>query len=141
MKSKLSIPVIGLALLVSLVAAFAGKSAAKAGSSAQKAQNVNLQIQLKGRHAYPRATGSSQYQAQPSQSEFQAEVEHVRSLAGNQLLVRVNGSTVGKMKVSRQGRAALTLSSELGQSVPTISVGAKVTVTTGTGTLIASGSY
>jgi hypothetical protein len=85
--------------------------------------------------------GSSQYQSQPGQSEFQAEVEHVRSLAGKQLLVKVNGTTVGKMKVSRQGRADLTLNSELGQHVPTITVGSKVTVTTGTGTLVAAGLY
>jgi hypothetical protein len=68
------------------VAAFAGPAVAKARSSAQKAQNVNFQIQLKGRHAYPRASGSSQYQAQLGQGEFQAEVEHARSLAGKQLL-------------------------------------------------------
>jgi hypothetical protein len=102
---------------------------------------VNVQVQLKGRSAFPRAGGGSQYQSQPGQSEFQAEVEHVRSLAGRQLLVKVNGATVGKMKVSRVGQADLTLNSELGQSVPTITAGSVVKVTTSAGALVVSGSY
>jgi hypothetical protein len=143
MRSKLAVSVIGTALVVALAAAFATPSVASTPSSAPRARSatVNLQISLTRRHAYPRAMGSSQYQSQPGQSEFQAEVEHVRSLAGKQLLVKVNGTTVGKMKVSRQGRADLTLNSELGQHVPTITVGSKVTVTTGTGTLVAAGLY
>jgi hypothetical protein len=144
MKSKLSISVIGLALFAALAVAFASPSVASARSSAvlsQSMQNANLQIALKGRHAFPHAAGSSQYQSQPGQSEFQAEVEHVRSLAGKQLLVKVNGSTVGRMKVSNRGQADITLNSELGQRVPTIIVGSKVTVTTGTGTLVVSGLY
>ena len=102
---------------------------------------MNLQIQLKGRRAFPHAVGSSQYQSQPGQNEFQAEVEHVRTLAGKQLLVKVNETTVGKMTVSRVGQADLTLSSELGQSVPTITAGSVVGVTTSTGALVVSGSY
>jgi hypothetical protein len=144
MRSKVAVSVIGVALLVALVAAFASPSVANARSSAalsQRMQNVNLQIALKGRHAFAHAAGSSQYQSQPGQSEFQAEVEHVRSLAGKQLLVKVNGTTVGKMKVSKLGQADLTLNSELGQSVPAITAGSKVTVTTGAGTPVASGRY
>jgi hypothetical protein len=144
MRSKLAVSVIGVGLVVALAAAFASPSVASGPASAKRARgasNVNLQISLTGRHAYPRAAGSSQYQAQPGQSEFQAEVEHVRSLAGKQLLVKVNGTTVGKMKVSRQGRADLTLNSEVGQSVPAISAGALVKVTITTGTLVVSGSY
>jgi hypothetical protein len=143
MRSKLAVSVIGVGLVVALAAAFASPSVASARSSARltrSSSNVNLQISLTGRHAYPRAAGSSQYQAQPGQSEFQTEVEHVRSLAGRQLLVKVNGTTVGKMKVSRQGRADLTLNSELGQSVPAITPGVLVKVTTNTGTLVALSS-
>ena len=144
MKSKLSISVIGLALFVALATAFASSSVASARPSAlstQRTHVANLQIQLKGRRAFPHAAGSSQYQSQPGQNEFQAEVEHVRTLAGKQLLVKVNGTTVGKMTVSRVGQADLTLSSELGQSVPTITAGSVVGVTTSTGALVVSGSY
>jgi hypothetical protein len=144
MKSKLATSVITLALLVALAVAFATPSAANARSSAataQRAQTVNLQIPLRGRLAFPHAVGSSQYQTQPGQSEFQAEVEHLRSLAGKPLLVKVNGTTVGKMKVSRNGRSDLTLNSELGQTVPTIAPGSMIKVTTIAGTVVVSGSY
>ena len=138
MKSKIALAVAAAALLIAPAAALAGASSP---ARAFKAQDVSWQIPLVGSHAYPAATGTSQYQSQPGQSEFQAEVEHVRSLAGKQLLVKVKGSTVDKMKVSRLGQADLTLNSELGKSVPTINIGSKVTVTTSTGTLVASGSY
>jgi hypothetical protein len=144
MRSKLAVSVIGVGLVVALAAAFASPSVASGPASAKRARgasNVNLQISLTGRHAYPRAAGSSQYQAQPGQSEFQVEVEHVRSLAGKQLLVKVNGATVGRVKVSRQGRADLTLNSELGQQVQAITAGSVITVTKAAGTLIVSGSY
>jgi hypothetical protein len=145
MKSKLSISVIGLALVVALATAFASSPAASARSSvvsAQRTQVVNLQVPMKGRRAFRHAAGSSQYQSQPGQSEFEVEVEHVRTLAGKQLLVKVNGTTVGKMKVSRLGQADMTLNSELGQSVPTITCGSVVRVTTSTtGALVVSGSY
>jgi hypothetical protein len=144
MRSKLAVSVIGIALVVALAAAFASPSVAGAPSSAALAHsstNVNLQIPLTGHYAYPRATGSSQYQSQPGQSEFQAEVEHLRSLGGKQLLVKVNGTTVGKIKVSRQGQADLTLNSELGQTVPAITAGSVVKVTTAAGTLVVSGRY
>jgi hypothetical protein len=45
------------------------------------------------------------------------------------------------MKVSSLGQADLTLNSELGQTVPAISVGSVVKVTTSTGVLVVSGSY
>jgi hypothetical protein len=141
MQSKLAPSLIGIALLVALGVAFASASAAGARSSAPAAQSVNLQIPLKGRRTFARAAGSSQYQSQPGQSEFQAEVEHVRALAGKQLLVKVNGTTIGKMKVSSLGQADLTLNSELGQSVPTITGGSAVKVTTSTGAVVVSGRY
>ena len=53
----------------------------------------------------------------------------------------MNGTTVGKMKVSRNGRSDLTLNSELGQTVPTIAPGSMIKVTTIAGTVVVSGSY
>jgi hypothetical protein len=138
MKSKIALAVAAAALLIAPAAALAGASSPV---HALKTQDVNRQITLVRSHAYRSATGSSQYQSQPGQSEFQAEVEHLRALAGKQLLVKVNGSTVGKMKVSRLGQADLTLNSELGQSVPAITAGVLVNVTTNTGTVVVSGRY
>ena len=45
------------------------------------------------------------------------------------------------MKVSSLGQADLTLNSELGQSVPTITGGSVVKVMTSSGALVVSGSY
>ena len=144
MRSKLAVSVIGAALVAALVAALASPSVASApapASSARSAQDVNLQISLKGRHAFAHAVGGSQYQSQSGQSEFQAEVEHVRALAGKQLLFKVNGAMVGRMTVSKRGQADLTVNSELGQKVPSISSGTLVTITTGSGTMVVSGRY
>ena len=138
MKSKIALAVAAAALLVAPAAALA---APMSSPHVPNAQSVNRQITLAGSPAYPSAGGGSQYQTQPGQSEFQAEVDHVRSLASKHLLVKVNGATVGTMNVSRRGQADLTLNSELGQRVPTITVGSRVTVTTGSGTLVTSGSY
>jgi len=99
MTSKLSISVIGLALFVALATAFGSSSVASARSAAlstQRTHVVNLQIQLKVRHAFPHAAGSSQYQSQPGQSEFQVEVEHVRALVGKQLLVKAATSSASR---------------------------------------------
>jgi hypothetical protein len=140
-KSKLALTVAAMIVLIAPVSALAATHASSAPASHARAADVNWQISLVGSRAYPLATGTSQYQSQPGQSEFQVEVEHIRSLAGKTIKVKVNGATVGSMKVSKQGIADLTLNSELGQNVPNIVSGSNVTVTTGGGTLIASGSF
>jgi hypothetical protein len=140
-KSKLALAVAAMALLIAPVSALAASNASSSPTRHTHAADVNWQIPLVGSHAYPKATGTSQYQAQPGQSEFRVEVEHVRSLAGKMVKVNVNGATVGSIKVSRLGSADLTLNSELGQTVPNIVSGSNVTVTTSGGTLIVSGSF
>ena len=91
--------------------------------------------------AYPRATGSAQYQTQPGQREFQAEVDHIRSLAGSRVTVKVNGGVVGRPKVSALGHAQLTRNTELGQAVPRIVHGSKVVIRTAGGVRIVSGTF
>ena len=102
---------------------------------------VNQQIPLTPGAAYHRAHGSAQYQAQPGQSEFQVEISRLAPLAGNSLLVQVNGANVGWMKVSKTGIAQLNRNSERGQHVPAITHGSTVTVKTKTGAVIASGTF
>jgi hypothetical protein len=102
---------------------------------------VNWQINLSPSSAFPRARGSSQYQTQPGQAEFQAEVEHVPALRGRLVTVSVNGAAVGSARVSPLGIAHLERNSELGQRVPVIGPGSIVSITTSTGTVIVSGSY
>ena len=144
MTSKLAAVAVGTALLITPAVALAGTSSSspntiKGSVSAQA--TVNQQIPLMRRPAYHRAHGSAQYQAQPGQSEFQVEIEKLASLAGNSLLVQVNGAKVGSMKVSKTGIAQLNRNSERGQHVPAIMHGSTVTVKTKTGTMIASGTF
>jgi hypothetical protein len=145
MKTKLAAAAVGTALLITPAVALAGTSNSSSpttikGSVSAQA-TVNQQIPLTPRPAYHRAHGSAQYQAQPGQSEFQVEISRLTSLAGNSLLVQVNGANVGSMKVSKTGIAQLNRNSELGQRVPSIVHGSTVTVKTKAGTLIASGTF
>ncbi len=131
MNTKLAVIAVGTALLVAPAASLAGTGAA----------TVNQQIPLSPGSAYGRATGSAQYQAQPGQREFQVEVERLASLRGTSVLVRVNGATVGTMKVSTRGIAQLTQNTERGQRVPAIAHGSAVTVSTRAGVVIAAGTF
>jgi hypothetical protein len=145
MNPKVAALAVGVALLVTPAAALAAASPSAGpdtirGSMSAQA-TVNQQIPLKPGSAYSRASGSAQYQAQPGQREFQVEVGRLASLRGSSVLVRVNGATVGSMKVSSKGIAQLTRNSELGQRVPMISQGSTVTVQTTAGVVLASGTF
>jgi hypothetical protein len=132
LKLKLATIALGAAVLAVPTAALA--------SSASNTTS-DLQIALTPSTAFPKATGSAQYQSQPGQSEFQIEVEHLRKLAGRYLLVRVNGAKVGRAKVSTTGIAQLSRNTELGQRVPSIVHGSTVTVTRSAKVLITSGRF
>jgi hypothetical protein len=142
-KLKLATIAICAAVLAVPAAALASStsSTARAPASALNATTSDLQIALKPSAAFPRATGSAQYQSQPGQREFQVEVEHLLKLAGRYVLIQVNGAKVGWAKVSSTGIAQLSRNTELGQSVPWIVHGSKVTVKTGALTPIAYGTF
>ncbi len=145
MSPKVVALAVGTALLVAPAAALAGAppsvspNPTKGSMSAQA--TVNQQIHLAPGSAYGRASGSAQYQAQPGQRELQVEMGHLASLRNMSVIVRLNGATVGSMKVSSTGIAQLTRNSELGQRVPAIPHGSTVTVQTTAGVVIASGTF
>jgi len=117
-------------------------AAALAVPATALASTSNLQIAVHAGPSFPKTTGTAQYQSQPGQREFQVELNHLKSLAGRSVLVRVNGANVGWAKVSSTGIIQLTRNTELGQNVPQISHGSAVAVVTGAaGTLIASGTF
>jgi hypothetical protein len=101
----------------------------------------NQQVKLRSAARYPAATGTAQYQAQPGQREFQVEVGHLRSLAGQRVSVFVNGARIGKARVTAAGRAELVRNSEIGQRVPAIRSGTHVSVRTGSGALLVTGAF
>jgi hypothetical protein len=102
---------------------------------------VNREITLHPSSAFPRASGNSQYQSQPGQAEFQAEVEHVVALKGQLVTVSVSGVMIGKARVSSLGIAHLERNTELGQKVPAITAGSTVKISTAAGAVIVSGKY
>jgi hypothetical protein len=102
---------------------------------------ANSEIRLVGSGAYPRARGSAQYQSQPGQAEFQLEVDHIPALAGQRIVIYVNGARLGAAHVSHRGVAELNQNSELGQRVPAVHAGTRLKVTTSGGVTIASGGF
>ena len=134
-RTKMAIAAIAAALF--MLPASAG--VANAQSSAPAA--VNWQITLTHGPYYPKATGTSQYQTQVGQRDFQAEVDHIPSLAGKHVIVKANGSIVGRPIVTSIGHAQVSRNTELGQVVPKIVHGSKVVITTVGGLRIVSGTF
>jgi hypothetical protein len=106
-----------------------------------QARGTTITAALHGSAGFPSATGSAKFKKDGANREFEAQVEHVRSLAGKRLTVFVHGTRVGRMTVGNLGRAHLNRSTELGQSVPQVSAGNRVNVRTAAGTLVATGKF
>jgi hypothetical protein len=145
-KTRLVATAIGAAFLIAPIGALAairhGTSQPPLKANPQGvAQTVNWQIPLTAGKGIAGVAGSSQYQSQPGQRELQIEIEHLRSLAGQPLLVQVNGAPVGSMKVSGNGIAQLTRNTERGQATPMVAHGSIVTVKTAAGIVLASGRF
>lgn len=106
-----------------------------------QARGTTITATLHGSAAFPNATGSAKFKRDGAKREFEAQVEHVRSLAGKRLTVFVHGTKVGTMMVGNLGRAHLSRSTELGQRVPRVSAGNRVNVRTAAGALVATGKF
>ena len=141
MKSKLAAAGIAVAVAAAAPAAAIASQQGHARAVHAAASNANWQIPMKAGSAYAHANGSAQYQSQPGQRDLQVEVQRIRSLAGKTVVFSAAGRTLGTAKVSNLGQADITRSTELGQKVPSIAHGAKVTVRTVGGVQIASGRF
>jgi hypothetical protein len=75
-----------------------------------------------------------QYKAKAGQRELEVEVEHIRRLAGRQVVILVAGAKVGTAKVGALGAAQISRSTERGQRVPRVAAGTSVKVRTARGT-------
>jgi hypothetical protein len=96
---------------------------------------------LKPAKAFPAAKGSAKFKAKGAERELEAEIEHIRRLAGRRVVFYVAGKRLGVAKVSRLGIARISRSSERGQRVPNVIAGTSVKVRTAAGILIVSGSF
>jgi hypothetical protein len=102
---------------------------------------ASRQIALRPSKAYPAARGTAQYQQQPTQREFQIEVEHIPSLARHRVVVFVNETMIGTARVSSRGVAELERNTERRQRVPKFQAGTTVKVRTRDGRMIISGRF
>ena len=85
----------------------------------------------------PRGIGS--YEAVGTSTEFETYVNFVNLANGTVLAVSVNGTAVGNITLNNH-RGELELSSQDGDTVPTIAVGATLTIKNGTATVL-SGTF
>jgi hypothetical protein len=141
MKSKMAAVGMGVAVAAAVPAAAIASQHGHARVVRAAASTVNWKIAMKAGSAYPQANGSAQYQSQPGQRDLQLEVQRIRSLTGNSVVFSAAGRRLGTAKVSNMGQADITRNTELGQNVPSIAHGSRVTVRTAAGVLIASGRF
>lgn len=120
-------------LLITLLALIVAVPAALAAGGTR--------IALKPAKSYPAAKGAAKYTAKAGQRELEVEVEHIRRLAGRQVVIVVAGSKLGTAKVSALGAAQISRNTERGQRVPKVSAGTTVKVRTAGGATIVSGSF
>ena len=95
-------------------------------------------IALRSAKAFPAAKGSATFKAKPGERQLEAEVEHVRRLAGRSVTFYVDGKRLGSAKVGTLGAARLE---RRNGAVPAVRAGTVVSVKTGGGVLIVKGSF
>jgi hypothetical protein len=95
-------------------------------------------IVLKPTKAFPAAKGSATFKAKAGERQLEAEVEHVRRLAGRTVTFYVGGQRLGSAKVGGLGTAHLE---RRNGAVPAVQVGTFVSVKTARGVLIVRGSF
>jgi hypothetical protein len=95
-------------------------------------------IVLKPAKAFPAAKGSATFKAKAGERELEAQVEHLRRLAGRTVTFYVGGKRLGSAKVGTLGAAHIE---RRNGAVPAVDAGTVVSVKTGGGVLIARGSF
>ena len=133
------------ALLVACPGQVLPSDASQSGSGSGGGGQVGeVRITLTPGTAFPNAKGKAKYKNRGGEQEFQVEAENMLALQGQMVAVCVNGSRVGGATVNSFGNAELNLNSDLGQRVPAIVSGARVSVHTSntcSGSVIVSGTF
>jgi hypothetical protein len=127
MRARISITVIGILAALALVAV----PAASAATDIHEAT-------LKGSAQFPAATGKAKFSRDNGIKQLEAEVQHVKSLAGTKLRFRVNGVLVGTATVNPLGTARINKS---GSVVPNVTAGSTIRVRRLNDVLVASGRF
>ena len=121
------------------------------GSGGTETKN-ELRAHLTAGTAYPKAKGRAKYETETktkttagvttttTSSEFSVGVSKTGLAVGTVLTVSVGGASVGTATVSKHG-ANLRLSTEHGNTVPTVTAGTAISITDPSGAVVASGSF
>ena len=95
-------------------------------------------IVLKSAKAFPGAQGSASFKTKAGERELEAELEHVRRLAGKRVTFYVAGKKLGSARVGALGAAHFA---RRNSAVPAVAAGTVVSVKTAAGALIVRGSF
>ena len=95
-------------------------------------------IVLRPAKAFPAAKGSATFKAKAGERELEAQVEHVRRLAGRMVAFYVDGKRLGNAKVGTLGAAHLE---RRNGAAPAVRAGTAVSVKTAGRILIVKGSF
>lgn len=123
---------------ITMVLAAAALALAVAAPSVLASGGGGTRIVLKPAKAFPAAKGSATFKAKAGERELEAQVEHVRRLAGRTVTFYVGGKRLGSAKVGTLGAAHIE---RRNGAVPAVSAGTVVSVKTAGGVLIARGSF
>ena len=95
-------------------------------------------IALRPAATFPAAKGSATFKAKAGERQLEAEVEHVRRLAGKTVNFYVGAKKLGSARVGALGAAHIE---RRNGAVPAVGAGTVVRVKTAGGVLIARGSF
>jgi hypothetical protein len=123
---------------ITMVLAMAALALAVAVPSVLAAGGGGTRIVLKPVKAFPAAKGSATFKAKAGERELEAEVEHVRRLAGKTVTFFVAGKRLGSARVGALGAAHIE---RRNSAVPAVRAGTVVSVKTAGGVLIVRGSF
>lgn len=123
---------------MTMVLAAAALALAVAVPSVLASGGDGTRIALKAARAFPAAKGSATFKTKAGERELEAEVEHVRRLAGRAVTFYVGGKRLGSAKVGALGAAHIE---RRNGAVPAVGAGTVVSVKTAAGVLIARGAF
>jgi hypothetical protein len=113
MRARITITIVAILAAAALVAI----------PTASAATNIHTAT-LRGSQSFPNATGHAKFSVDDGIRELEAQLEHVRSLAGKPVNFIVNGKLVGRARVNSLGTARIRKTG----GVPAVRAGSTITV-------------
>jgi hypothetical protein len=123
---------------ITMVLAIVALALAVAAPSVLASGGGGTRIVLKPAKAFPAAKGSATLKAKDGERELEAQVEHLRRLAGRTVTFYVGRQRLGGAKIGAFGAAHIE---RRNSAVPAVGAGTVVSVKTAGGVLIVKGSF